>query len=114
MHLKVIDNNSKYILISLSGRLDMAGVKDIEISFAEQTADPARSILLDMTEVPFIASMGLRMLLSAAKRLHAGGNGRLILVNTDEMVREVIKMAGVETFLGHAADLDDALAELGK
>ena len=114
MHLKVINQNDKYIQLALSGRLDMAGVREIEIEFAGHAAESGRSIILDMAEVPFLASMGVRMLLTGAKKLHGGGNGRLILVNPCEMVGDVLRMAGVEALLTHADTVADAVDELEK
>ncbi|MDD3118634.1 MAG: STAS domain-containing protein [Victivallales bacterium] len=111
MHLKVEAQDSRYILLVLSGRLDMAGVREVEIAFAENTSGADRTVLVDMTEVPFVASMGVRMLLSAAKRLHGSGK-RVVLINIDAMVMEVLKMSGVESLFDFAADRETALSRL--
>lgn len=108
MHFKVVYQTEKYVHLALSGRLDMAGVREIEIPFAEHTTDPNKSILLDMTEVSFVASMGLRMLLSAAKKIHSG-NGKIILINTNTMIKEVLKLAGIESLLNYAANETEAV-----
>ncbi len=51
----------------LAGRLDAAGTEKIEIVFAAQVRAAPGHVLVDMTGVGFVGSLGIRMLISAAR-----------------------------------------------
>lgn len=59
--------------LGLRGRLDSAGVEKVELKFTGHTVPRGKPLLLDMSEVTFLASLGLRMLLSVAKALDQRG-----------------------------------------
>ncbi len=111
MLLKTIKEDDNICQLAMNGRLDMAGVSEIEIDFAEKTNSADRSVVVDMTEVPFLASLGMRMFLSVAKRLKQNQK-KLILLNTNTMVRDALKIAGFERLIALADNESDVDALL--
>lgn len=81
--------------IILAGRMDLEGTQAIDQNFAFATSTQPRRIAVDMSRVTFLASIGIRALLIAA-RAQAGRGGRLVLCNPDPMVRKVIVTAGID------------------
>jgi anti-anti-sigma factor len=65
--------------ISLHGRLDAAGTEAIEIAFTAAASAAGRHVLLDMREVSFIGSLGIRMILGSARVLQRRGFNCMIV-----------------------------------
>jgi anti-anti-sigma factor len=59
--------------ITLAGELDMATASRLEAAVREALADGATEVLLDMSEVTFTDSSGLRAVLRARRALEQGG-----------------------------------------
>ena len=83
--------------VKLIGRLDIAGAASIDQPLATLSGSKS-GIVVDMTEVTFIASMGLRHLVSAAKAVRRRG-GRLMLLNPSAEVAEVVMTSGLTEIL---------------
>lgn len=63
MELKVIKADGDYTHVALCGRLDIDGVTSVEMNFTNVVSAKGKPAIVDMTEVSFIASLGMRMLL---------------------------------------------------
>lgn len=109
MELKIIQANDQYTHVALSGRLDIDGVKSIELEFASLIGGQNKSAIVDMTEVSFIASLGMRMLLSTAKSLRAHDR-KIVLYNPQPVVQEALETAGFSAVMPIENDLAKALA----
>jgi len=83
--------------ITLIGRLDILGAESIDLPLATLSGSK-NEIFVDMAGVTFIASIGLRHLVSAAKAVQRRG-GRLTLLNPTEAVGEVITSSGLTILL---------------
>jgi len=75
--------------IVLTGRLDTAGVDRIETRFGAAIVPAARNTVVDMSGVTFLASMGIRMLITTTRSLSRKG-GKIALYGATPAVREVI------------------------
>jgi anti-anti-sigma factor len=100
------------LLITLDGRLDVEGTQAIDMKFTALTATKKASVLVDMGKVSFLASIGMRTLLSCAKAASKRG-GRMVLVNPQPLVREVLDRSGVSSLIPVYEDLETARAALG-
>ncbi|MCG8461975.1 MAG: STAS domain-containing protein [Holophagales bacterium] len=77
--------------VKLQGRLDTAGVDAVEARFYAATAS-ARHAVVDLSGVPLVTSLGMRMLVIAAKRMAAAGRS-LILLRPQKLVDESLRAA---------------------
>lgn len=111
MEIKVIKADGDYTHVALSGRLDIHGVSTVEMKFAELVGAKGRPSIVDMTEVDFLASLGMRMLLSSAKALRAKG-AKLVLYNPQPVVLEALQTAGFGAIMPIAHDFEKATALL--
>ena len=109
MESETIDNG--IIKVSLDGRLDIAGTSDIDAQFTALTSTKKADILVDMTAVNFIASIGMRTLLSSAKALSKHG-GKMVLANSQPLVKEALITAGIDTLIPMFDGTEEAIAEL--
>ena len=102
-----------YKKVALSGRLDTVGVEAIETRFASGVVAAGRSTLVDLTEVEFLASLGVRMLISTARALSTKG-GRLVMFNASPAVADTIEVMGFEDIVPLAASESEAIALLAE
>jgi anti-anti-sigma factor len=72
-----------------------------------------QGIVIDMSGVTFISSIGIRHLVMAAKAL-SRRNGRLVLLKPTEMVTEVLTTAGITEIVPIAETDAEALAMMKK
>ena len=94
--------------IALDGRLDVAGVQAVESDFNAAVAK-ASNVVVDLSKVPFIASLGLRLLVAGSQAL-AKRSGKMVLLGPDESTMRVLKTTGIDQLMPVRSSLDDALA----
>ena len=104
-----VDNEISHV--ALSGRLDISGIQDIEMKFTSVVANRGKAAIIDLSGVTFLASLGMRMLLSAAKQLKRE-NAPIILLSPTTLVKEVLEIAGFDSILPIEYDLETAIAKV--
>ena len=97
--------------VNLSGRLDVLGVQAIDMKFTALTATQKANVLVDMSEVSFLASLGMRTLLSSAKALSNRG-GHMVLYKPQLNVLDVLETSGVSSLIPVYNDLEEAKSVL--
>lgn len=101
-----------HAVVRLRGELSIEGVRTVELKFTASTASRRTHAIVDMSEVTFLASLGMGMLLQVARAL-ASGKNRMVLVAPQEHVATALRTAKLETLMPIAADLASARAILG-
>jgi anti-anti-sigma factor len=94
--------------VALSGRLDIAGAEAVALPLAT-LAGAKQGLIIDMSGVSFIASIGIRHLVTTAKAL-SRRNGRLVLLNPVTLVVEVLETSGLTDLLPIVHSESEALA----
>jgi len=110
--LRIIASTEKLSHIALSGRLDIQGVQEVELKLNFQTAARRHPSLIDLSEVNFIGSVGMGMLMSIARALHLNSAG-MVLLSPQEKVAQVLRGSSIDQIIPIASNLDDALRLLG-
>ena len=80
----------------LEGRLDTTTSPDLEEALAA-SLDGVSELVFDFTKLDYLSSAGLRVLLSAQKRMNKQGSMKLVHVN--DAVKEVFEITGFADFL---------------
>jgi anti-anti-sigma factor len=96
-------------LIKLIGRLDISGVGEIENEFSARCAGDRPRVIVDLSEVDFLASIGIRMLTVTAKSI-AGRGGRMVLLRPRPEVREILEITGIPAIIPVHDGLESAQA----
>src|SRR5690349_7257983 len=93
-----------------SGRLDLPASRAIEDALRDLVEAGNGRVVIDLTDVLYVASAGLKALLSGLKRarLLAGGDVRLAALN--DRVREVFEMSGFDQVFSIYATPAEAIA----
>jgi len=99
-------------LAKVSGRLDLAGARAFDLPFTAHVASTNARVIVDLSDLSFLASLGIRSLLVPAKAARARG-GDVVLLNPQPKVLEVLTHAGLTSVLKVCTDLADAVAALG-
>ena len=107
MEIKIIEMDETYTHIALSGRLDVIGAGEIENKFIGFVVARKKNAVVDLSEVSFLGSMGIRVIISAAKALGLE-NKILILLKPKPLVKEVLDASGIGTLI--AIEDDEAVA----
>ena len=91
-----IKKNTEETTIEIVGRLDTTTAPDFNKTITEDIAD-TDNLVLDFKKLEYISSAGLRVLLSAQKKMQKLGTMKLI--NVCEDVMEVFEMTGFSDIL---------------
>jgi anti-anti-sigma factor len=112
MELAVQDLDSGVLGINLSGRMDIIGTQQIDLKFTMLVSTRKAQILVDLSNVTFIASIGIRTLVSNAKAQKLRG-GSMVLYKPNNQVEEVLRATGIDTFIPIVHDFDAARGAFG-
>ena len=92
-------------------RLDSANARSFESIVMECVDKGERRRLVDFGRLNFISSSAMRVLLMAAKKLHAG-QGKLVLCAMPEHIQEVFRIGGFDQIIPIRDTRESALAEV--
>ncbi|MDP1526602.1 MAG: STAS domain-containing protein [Rhodocyclaceae bacterium] len=93
--------------VTLDGRLDAPSSQAVEEEF-ETAIAAAKNIIVDLEQVSFVGSIGIRLLMTGAK-LKAKKGGKMVMVVTDAKIRWVIKSTGTDQIIPVFDNMDAAL-----
>ncbi len=111
MQLESEELENGVVLVKLTGRLDLQGAQEIDLPLSGITSSPTSSVLVDISGVSFLASLGLRSLLSAAKAMSRRG-GKMLLISPKPNVMEILEVSGVSSLIPIFQDKDAGLKSL--
>ncbi len=111
MNLNQDDQNGAHI-ISVEGRLDGSTYQELEKTLFDAIETGHQNLVLDLSGLHYISSVGLRVLLLGAKKLKPAG-GTLMLAGMTPEVQEVFEISGFLTLFPTAASREEAVASLG-
>ena len=96
--------------VALDGRIDIAGAALVDLKM-NVIAGASRKLLIDLQNVSFLGSMGLRSIVLPARAV-LGRGGKVVLFAPGELVQSVIKTSGIDSLLPIHHDLATAVAAL--
>jgi anti-sigma B factor antagonist len=91
-----LENNIR--LIKLIGRLDILGVGEIETKFTGYCAGENPRVLVDMSGVEYLASIGIRLLTINARSI-ASRKGRMVLLKPIPEVSNILEITGIPAII---------------
>ncbi|MBM4133257.1 MAG: STAS domain-containing protein [Nitrospira sp.] len=96
-----------HVHVTVAGRLDAHGADRLAVELEAAVTHGARHLLLDLSDLEFISSAGLRILLRFYKQLK-GLHGSFVVADCSAPVKMVIALAGFEQLLGLGCVSSDA------
>ena len=101
--------HGEMLVVSLAGRLDTQTSKVFEDHLAQHLARRAKTIVVDLTQVAYISSYGLRVFLLTAKKLRADRNA-FVLCGLTSDVAKIFQISGFDKILTIRPALADVVA----
>lgn len=92
--------------ISLAGRMDVQGTAEIDLKYTSMNANQ-KAVIVDMSGVEFLGSIGIRTILLSAKAVSQKG-GRTTLLNPNPDITKVLEMAGITTLIPVTRSIEEA------
>lgn len=89
--------NGKSLIISLNGRLDTNTSHDLE-SVLTEVIPSINDVCFDFTELEYITSSGLRILLAALKKI-SNNNGCMYIENANDVILDIMKITGFDSIM---------------
>ena len=90
-----VSTHDNVTLIEVSGRIDSMNASQLGEALANEINGGHNQMVLDLANVEYMSSAGLREIVSALKKIRATGDLRL--AQPSSRVREVLEMAGLDT-----------------
>lgn len=88
-------NDDKGFVIAIKGEIDIYSAPGFKESISESIKDVDGDIILDCSELSYIDSMGLGILVGALKRVREKGHD-IIIRNPRSTVRKLFKITGLD------------------
>ena len=88
--------NAAELTVALAGRLDTNTAPELETAL-NMSLDGVKTLLIDMEQLDYISSAGLRVLLAAQKTMNKQGEMKVLHVN--EMIMEIFEVTGFSDIL---------------
>ena len=108
MKMEQIELPGSILKVKLTGPLDIAGAHDIDMPF-NVIAGSRRKVVVDLSGVNFLASIGIRVLVMAARSIRSKG-GQLVVCGPSAEAHKVLKATGIDKIIPIAADEPAAVA----
>lgn len=99
--------NLPVTIVTPQGRLDAAGVRPLEAELLSHLEAGRNQLIVDLSAVRYISSVGLRMFLTTTREAHRRG-GVLKLCGLNTRVMDIFKMAGFDRVLQILSTLEEA------
>lgn|SRR5262249_16938793 len=97
--------------IDLAGRFDLEGANEIDLRFTSLVATQKGFIIVDLSQVDFIASLGISVLVRNARAIRLR-EGNLVLLNPQPNVARVLAATRIDQILAVCQDLEEARLQL--
>ena len=105
------DRRADAVILALSGKLDATTAKTFEDRILGVINSGAQRLVVDLSQLVYVSSSGLRVFLLAAKRLQAT-DGKIVLCALKDQIRQVFDLAGFSSFLSTYGSRDEAIKGL--
>ena len=92
MKATIEEQNGKW-LATLTGELDTLAAQEAEITLKPLEESNGKDVIIECAELEYIASAGLRILLSILKAAKANGS-RVVLRHVNDDIKNVFKLTG--------------------
>ena len=88
-----VERDFELVTLEITGRLDSTTAPNLELVINELPED-TKELVLDMEEVEYISSAGIRVLLGAYKKMNSN-QGVMRIEKAGDLFRELLEMTGL-------------------
>ena len=95
-HTDLGDDLRKIVIL---GRLDISGTELVAGELERLAAAPKKGVVVDLSSLKFLASIGIRALFKSAKAVKERGGKMVLVVGTNSSVVMSLEATGVNTLI---------------
>ncbi len=99
-------------VLAVHGELDLDSAPDVCARLDAARLNGARAVLLDLTDLSFCDSQGLRALIEEQREMRASGKRFAVVAPAERAVTRLFELVGVRAFLRLFASRPDAVRYL--
>lgn len=110
MEMNVTEGAEGVTTVQLDGRFDIVGAQQVDGPFTA-LADKTKLLIVDLSKVTFLASLGVRTLMLAAKTVNRRGD-YIAVCGASEGVEKVLRSTGFDEIVGLYPDFTTAVDAL--
>ncbi len=104
-HTDVGDDLRKIVIM---GRLDLPGTQSVADELEKLTAAPKKGVVVDVSSLKFLASLGIRALLKSAKAVQERGGKMVLVVGSNSQVVMSLEATGLSNLIPMFKSNDEA------
>ncbi|HUV15229.1 MAG TPA: STAS domain-containing protein [Pelolinea sp.] len=98
------------VLLTATGRIDSATAPKLQSAMNEVTDEGNYKLVLDMTDVDFISSAGLWVLVNVQKKCKRFNRGEVVLTGLQKRIHDALNLAG---FIPYFKIFEDSAQAVG-
>ena len=102
------ERRADVLILRVIGKLDAATSKALEDKILPVIAAGQERLVVELSQLEYISSAGLRVFILAAKRMEES-KGKMILSSLKDSVKQVFDIAGFSSFLCLAGSTEEAI-----
>jgi anti-sigma B factor antagonist len=95
-HTDVGDNLRKIVIL---GRFDIPGTESVADKLEKLAAAPTKGVVVDLSGLKFLASIGIRALFKSAQVVEQRGGKMVLVVGANSQVAMSLEATGVEDLI---------------
>jgi anti-anti-sigma factor len=100
------------VVARLGGDIDLANTPTVSATVLEGVPNGAVGLVVDLSDVRYIDSVGIRMLFTFVRSLHAARQGMAIALPPGSPVRKLLKVTHLDEATVFRASVEEAAAAL--
>jgi anti-sigma B factor antagonist len=112
LHGVEVSRAGDVVVARLDGDIDLANTPTVSAKVLEAIPNDAFGLVVDLSEVRYIDSVGIRMLFTFVRALQASRQGMAVAVPPDSPVRKLLKITHLDEATVIRGSVDDAVAAL--
>lgn len=97
--IKFEDVSENFRRISIAGRMDILGSEEIGLKFTTMAVVTDKRVSVDLTGVSFLASIGIRAIITNAKALQQRGGKMILYVGNNAAIAKTLEATGIDTLI---------------
>jgi anti-sigma B factor antagonist len=99
----IVTYSESQVVVALSGELDLAGAPQLRECFAQLADEAVTQVVVDLTDLDFVDSTGLSVLVMEFHRTQAAG-GSTLMRNPSPAVMRILEITGLATVFSIETD----------
>ncbi|MCE9562660.1 MAG: STAS domain-containing protein [Planctomycetes bacterium] len=103
------EHRDRNLVADVIGRLDVIASPELEARLMAMIDSGIRILVLNVTQLEFISSAGLRVLIVAAKKIRAQG-GDMVFAGADQNIKKILDISGFTKMFKIVETVDEAFS----